>query len=151
MLWRMLRCNMEVHMPAEAKKAPAPNTWPSSLGSLTLGWVQQGMDSFLATQRILVDFATKKNASLMKNLREGIYDSEHSPVAILTDLAVEATANLTEAQKILLNLVQQENEIIMTGVKEHMGGSAMAVTISERLRRGIDTFVELQQNFLTTV
>jgi hypothetical protein len=114
-----------------------------------LGWVQQGMDSFLATQRILLDFATKKNASVMKGLREGIIDPENSPVAILTELAVEATANFTEAQRILLSLAQQENEIVMTGVKERVGGLPIAATVTDRVRRGIDTFFEMQQDFLT--
>jgi hypothetical protein len=135
-------------MPAEAKKA-APHTRPSSLVSLMLGWVQQGMDSFLATQRILLDFATKKNASVMKGLREGVVDPENSPVAILTELAVEATANFTEAQRILLNLAQQENEIVMNGVKERVGGLPIAATMADRARRGIDTFIEMQQDFLT--
>jgi hypothetical protein len=135
----------------EAVKKPAPtHARSSSVVTLMLGWMQQGMDSFLATQRILVDFATKKNANLLKNLREGIFESEHSPMAILTELAVEATANLTEAQKILLDLAQQENEIIMTGVKERVG-STMAVAVSERLRRAINTFVDMQQDFLTTI
>jgi hypothetical protein len=116
-----------------------------------LGWVQQGMDSFLATQRILLDFATKKNASMMKTLREEVIEPENSPVAILTELAVEATANFTEAQRILLNLGQQENEIVMTGVKERVGALPMAVAITDRARRGIDSFVEMQQDFLTMV
>jgi len=136
-------------MPEAVKKSAAPR--PSSVVTLMLGWMQQGMDSFLATQRILVDFATKKNANLLKNLRDGIFESEHSPMAILTELAVEVTANLTEAQKILLDLAQQENEIIMTGVKERVSSSAMAVSLAERLRRGVDTFVDMQQDFLTTI
>jgi len=126
-----------------------PSARSSSFGSLVLGWAQQGVDSFLATQRILLDFATRKNASLMKTLREGISDPEHSPVAILTELAVEATANFTEAQRVLLNLAQEENEIIMGGVKERLGGSPMAAGIADRVRHSIDTFVEMQQDFLT--
>jgi len=138
-------------MPTEVKKAKAPRARSSSPISLMLGWVQQGMDSFLATQRIIVDFANQKNASMMKALREGVMDPENSPVAILTELAVEVTANFTEAQRILLNLAQQENEIVMTGVKERLGALPMAATIADRVRRGIGTFVELQQDFLTLV
>jgi hypothetical protein len=114
-----------------------------------LGWAQQGIDSFLATQRILLEFAARKNASLMKSLREGASDPENTPVAILTELAVEATANFTEAQRILLNLAQEENTIMLTGVKERVAGFAPAVALTERLRRVFDTFVEMQQDFLT--
>jgi len=136
-------------MPQETHKA-APQARSSSLGSLLLGWAQQGVDSFLATQRILLDFATRKNASFMKTLREGVSDPEHSPVAILTELAVEATSNFTEAQRILLDLAREENEIVMTGVKERLAASPMAADVADRLRHSVDTFVEMQQDFLTT-
>lgn len=136
-------------MKHEPKKAPATHTHPSSLGSLMLGWAQQGFDSFLATQRILVDFATNKSVNAIKSLREGMTDPEHSPLAILTELAVEATANLTEAQRVLLNLAQEENDIVMQGVKERVSDYPTAVAMTDRMQRGIDTFVEMQQNFLT--
>jgi len=131
-------------MAQEARRAAESR--PSSFISLMLGWAQQGVDSFLATQRILLEFAARKNASLMKSLREGVSDPENSPAAILTELAVEATANFTEAQRILLNLAQEENTLMLTGVKEHVPGTA---AITDRLRRVFDTFVEMQQEFLT--
>ena len=145
----MLQCNMEAFMREDAKRPSASHAPASSFGSLLLGWAQQGVDSFLATQRILADFATRRSVSAMKSLREEISDSEHSPGAILTELAVEATANLTEAQRVLLNLAQQENEIVMAGVKERVAGSDTALDITDRVRRGIDTFIEMQQEFLT--
>jgi hypothetical protein len=86
---------------------------------------------------------------MLESLREGASDSKNSPIAILTELAVEGTANLTEAQRVLLNLVEQENGIVMGGVIERVGGSAAAVALAKRLRRGIDTLVEMQQEFLT--
>jgi hypothetical protein len=137
-------------MKGETKKAPVAETHSPSFSSLLLGWAQQGFDSFLATQKILMDFATGKGAGAMDILREGIADSEHSPVAILTELAVEATANLTEAQRILLNLAQEENEIVMKGVKERVSGSATAFAVAERVRQVINTFVEMEQDYLTT-
>ncbi len=44
------------------------------------------------------------------------------PLAILTELAVEGTSSLVEAQRALLSLAQQENDIILNGVKERVGG-----------------------------
>ncbi|MGD0214064.1 MAG: hypothetical protein ABSB87_12595, partial [Terriglobales bacterium] len=137
-------------MKNDTKKHPATHNQPPSFPSLLLGWAQQGFDSFLATQKILIDFATGKTSGAIKNLREGITDPEHSPAAIITELAVEATANLTEAQRILLNLAQEENEIMMKGVKERLGASETAVAIAERLRRAINTLVETEQDYLTT-
>lgn len=136
-------------MPQEVKRPPTTHS-DGSFASLLMGWAQQGFESFLATQRILMDFVTNKSTGAIKTLQEGLSDPEHSPVAILTELAVEATANLTEAQRVLLNLAQQENDIVMTGVKDRVSGSETAKAMAERMRAGIDTFIEMQQDFLTT-
>jgi hypothetical protein len=128
--------------------ASAISARSSSFLSLLSGWVQQGVESFFATQRILVDLAIRQNASVMKSLRQGLSDPEHSPVAILTELAVEGTANFIEAQRILLDLAQKENDILLTGVKERMGSNA-TMAMTDLLRRSIDTFVDMQQDFLT--
>ncbi len=137
-------------MKQEAKGPSATHAKDSSFSDLLLGWAQQGFDSFLATQKIIMDFATKKSASAIKSVQDGMSDPEHSPVAILTELAVEATANLTEAQRVLLNLAQQENEIVMTGVKDQVGDYPTVAAITDRMQHGVDTFIEMQQDFLTT-
>lgn len=136
-------------MPQAVKRPPVTHADDSSFSSLLMGWAQQGFESFLATQRILMDFATNKTTSAIKTFQEGMTDLEHSPLAILTELAVEATANLTEAQRVLLTLAQQENDIIMTGVKDRIG-YAPAAMVTDRVRASIDTFIEMQQDFLTT-
>ena len=74
----------------------------------------------------------------------------HSPLALLTELAVEGTSNLVEAQRTLLHLAKQENEIVLNGVKERIGGSAPAVAMTDLVRRGVDTLIGLQQDLLTT-
>jgi hypothetical protein len=122
---------------------------PSSIVSLLSGWVQQGMESFFATQRILVDVAMRQNASAMKAMRESLSDPEHSPVALLTELAVEGTANYIDAQRILLDLVQQENDLLMEGVKERVIGSNPATAMVNLVRRSVDGFIEMQHEFLT--
>jgi len=75
---------------------------------------------------------------------------EHSPLAILTELAVEGTSSLVEAQRALLNLAQQENEIILNGVKERIGGFVPAVAMTDLVRRSLDTLLGMQQELLTT-
>jgi hypothetical protein len=69
-------------------------------------------------------------------------------VKILTEVAVEGTANYIEGQRVLLDLAQQENQIVMEGIKERLGGYDSAVAMTNVIRRSIDTFVEMQQNFL---
>jgi hypothetical protein len=73
-----------------------------------------------------------------------------SPLAILTELAVEGTSSLIEAQRIFLDLVHQENEILMNGVKERVGSSVAMGAMTDLARRGLDTFIGMQQDFLTT-
>ena len=72
-----------------------------------------------------------------------------SPFAILTELAVEGTSSLVEAQRALLTLAQQENDIILNGVKEHIGGFVPAVAMTDLVRRSLDTLIGMQQELLT--
>lgn len=75
---------------------------------------------------------------------------EHSPLDMLTELAIEGTSSLVEAQRTLLDLAQQENEIILNGVKERIGGFLPAVAITDLVRRSLDTIIGMQQELLTT-
>ncbi|PSH04340.1 MAG: hypothetical protein CXZ00_08275 [Acidobacteria bacterium] len=125
---------------------------PSSFVSLLSGWVQQGVESFFATQRILVDLAMRQNTNAMKTIREELSFSEKSkdrPQNILVEMAVEGTANYIEAQRILLDLAQKQNHIVLNGVKERVEDYGTAVTVANVVREGIDTFIEMQHNFLT--
>ncbi len=73
-----------------------------------------------------------------------------SPVAILTELAVEGTSTVIEAQRIFLDLIQQENELLMDGVKGRVGVSAPMLAMTDLARRSIDTLIDMQQGLLTT-
>jgi len=77
-------------------------------------------------------------------------DGEHSPLALLTELAVEGTSNLVEAHRALLDLTKQENDIILNGLKERIGVSTPAVAMTDLVRRGVDTLIKMQQDLLTT-
>jgi len=120
----------------------------SSFVSLLSGWAQQGVQSFFATQRILVDLAMRQNASLMHSVRQQLSDPNHSPTAILTEAAAERMANFIEGQKILLELGQKQNEILMDGVKERVGEWPAAQAVTDLLRRSVETFIDMQQEFL---
>jgi hypothetical protein len=148
----MLQCsNLEVIMKKLAKPKPSRHdTLPSTFSSLLTGWVQQGVESFFATQQILVDVAMRQNAAATKSLRDGIFPAGNSPTAILTELAMDGTSSFVEAQKILLHLAQQESEIIMNGSQERVGGSVRAVATTNLVRRSLETFIRLQQDFLNT-
>ena len=127
-----------------APKQPPASTFLSLLS----GWVQQGVESFFATQRVLIDVAMRQNSIAMKSLRESLSDPEHSPVALVTELAVEGTSSFIEAQRILLTLTQQESDLIAGAVKERVGGSKPAVAMTDLVRRSVETFVDMQEEFL---
>lgn len=143
-------------MPKETSRPAATQERPSSFVSLLSGWVQQGVESFFATQRILVDLAMRQNTNAMNTIREEISmtdskGSKESPKQILVELAVEGTANYIEAQRILLDLAQQENEIVLNGLTERVGEYGAVLAMTNVVRRSIDTFIDMQQNFLTLV
>jgi len=136
-------------MPATIKsESPRTHAGESSFVSLLSGWAQQGVQSFFATQRILLDLAMRQNASLMHSLRQQLTDPHHSPTTILSEVAAEGMTNFIEGQKVLLELGQKQNEILMTGVKERVGDWPAAHAITDLLRRSVETFIHMQQEFL---
>jgi hypothetical protein len=136
-------------MPNAVKhESPRPYLGESSFVSLLSGWAQQGVQSFFATQRILVDLAMRQNASMMHSVRQQLSDPHHSPAAILSEVAAEGVSNFIEGQKILLELGQKQNEILMDGVKERVGEAPAAQATTELLRRTVETFIDMQQEFL---
>ena len=50
--------------------------------------------------------------------------AQYSPLNVLSELAVEGTSSLMEAQRTLLDLAKQENDILLNGVKERVGNFA---------------------------
>jgi hypothetical protein len=136
-------------MPRTVKpESSTVHTGDSSFVSLLSGWVQQGVENFFATQRILVDLAMTQNANAMKMIRSRFADPAFCPAAIASELAGEVMNNFIEGQKLLLGLAQREHEIVTTGVRERVAGNSAAVAMTDLVQRGFDTFVEMQQDFL---
>jgi len=133
---------------AEKSESSRTHSREASFVSLLSGWAQQGVQSFFATQRVLVDLAMKQNASLIHSVRQQLTDPHHSPTAILGEVTAEGVSNFIEGQKILLELGQKQNEILMTGVKERVGEWPAAQAVTDLLRRSVETFIHMQQEFL---
>ena len=135
-------------MPATVKsESPRTHHGESSFVSLLSGWAQQGVQSFFATQRILLDLAMRQNASLMHSLRQQLSDPQHSPTALLGEVTAEGMSNFIEGQRVLLELGQKQNEILMTGVKERVGEWPPAQAVADLLQRSVETFIHMQQEF----
>ncbi len=73
----------------------------------------------------------------------------HSPLDILTEMAVEGTSTLVEAQRTLLHLAQQENDIVLNGFKERIGSFLPGVVMTDLVQRSLGTVIGLQQELLT--
>jgi hypothetical protein len=150
MVQLMLQCSIWRYDMQETTKAATSRTHSgeSSFVSVLSGWAQQGVQSFFATQRILLDLAMRQNANVMHALRQQLTDPHHSPTAILSEVAGEGMTNFIEGQKILLDLGKKQNEILMNGVKERMGNWPAAHAMTDLLRRSVETFIHMQQEFL---
>jgi len=133
-------------MKEETKSAPMARE--SSFVNLLSGWVQQGVENFFATQRILVDLAMRQNGTVIDVLREKLTAPDFRPVAMAKEFAGEGLANFIEGQKLLLGMAQRENEILATAVHERAGGFAVTDALVNTIHRGIDTFVEMQLEYL---
>jgi hypothetical protein len=127
---------------------PGPPPGEPSMATTLTGWVQQGVQSFFATQRILLDLVLRQNATAVNVLRENVDKTRETPTKLLTELAGQGMSNFISGQKVLLQLAQRQNEIMMTGIRDRVGGSATATAMTEIVRTGIDTFVRMQQDFL---
>lgn len=133
---------------AAATKHESIHSKESSTVALLSGWAQQGVQTLFATQRILIDLAMRQNASVMHAVRQQLSDPKHSPTAILSEIAEEGLSNFMEGQKVLLELGRQQNEILMEGVKERVGEWPAAHALTDLLRRSVETFIELQEEYL---
>ena len=133
-----------------AAVAKHESTYPKDQSAVSLlsGWAQQGVQTFFATQRILLDLAMRQNANVMHLLRQQLSDPTHSPATIFSEVAGTGMNHFFEGQKVLLDLGKQQNEILMNGVKERVGDCPRRQAAVDLLRRGVDTFIHMQQEFL---
>lgn len=74
----------------------------------------------------------------------------NSPLDLLTELAVEGTSTVVEAQRTVLDLAEQENEILFNGLKQRIGKFAPAIAMTDMVRRSLKTLIGMQQDLLTS-
>jgi hypothetical protein len=132
---------------AKSKSSRTHSREPSFVSSLS-GWTQQGVQGLLATPRNLLDLAMRQNTNAMNFLRQQLSDPHHSPRAVLTEMTGESMTNFIEAQKVLLDLSKQQNELLMTAVKGRIGKEPEGHATVELLRRSVDTFIHMQEEYL---
>jgi hypothetical protein len=128
------------------KEKKAPRAAPPA--SLLVGWARQGMGSFMAAQRILLDLAAQENALLLGMAREQFGKDGFQPAAMLMGMADTGMKNFTTAGKILLDLAAGETEMMVEGVKEVLPLPAGAGAMADVVKHRVDTLIGLQKELL---
>jgi len=116
--------------------------------SVLVGWARQGMGSFMAAQRILLDLAAQENAMLLGMAREQFGKDGIRPAAKLVEMADTGVKNFTAAGKILLDLAAGETEMMVEGVKEVLPLPASAGVVADVLKHRVETLIGLQKELL---
>src|SRR5271165_2577703 len=96
-------------MVAKGKQSPRA----SPPGNLLMGWARQGIESFVAAQKILLDLSAQENALLVGMVRENLGKPISRPDATLAGLADMGVRNFTSAGKILMDLAAGETTLVV--------------------------------------
>src|SRR5208337_2522779 len=115
-----------------------------------MGWARQGIESFVAAQKILLDLAAQEKALLVGLVRENLGKPISRPAATLAGLADMGVRNFTTAGKILLDLAAGETALVVDGVKEGLRLPAAGSAVAEVARHRVDTIVGMQKRLLDT-
>lgn len=131
-------------MTAREKKVPPA----ASPDSVLTGWARQGVQSFVAAQKILMDLAAQENALLIGMAREGLSRPGARIGAVTAGIAEKGVKNLATVGKILLDLAAEETALAVEGVKEGFRLPAPAGAVAEVVRHRVDTIIEMQKILL---
>jgi hypothetical protein len=120
---------------------------PSPVNALA-GWARQGIDSFMAAQKILLDLMGQQNALVIGMVRERLSKAGVPAGDAIAKNADHAVRSLTDAGKILLDLAASETELVVEGVKEAVPLPATASALANLLRHRVMTLINLQTRLL---
>jgi len=132
----------------DTSKSSTLSALPSAAFSLLADWTRQGTESFVATQKILMDLAAQQNSLALGFIRERTADLPFGPVSGLVEFAGQGVANFIAAQKILLELAAQENAIAHQAAKDGLGLTPPISAVADVIHGGVDAFVAMQRKFL---
>lgn len=132
-------------MPAKMKAAeprPARSANPLAV------WARQGIESFVAAQKILLDLTAQQNSLLIGMVRERLSEPAFKPGMALARMADKSVENFTTAGKILLDFAAGETGLILDGVKKGLPLPAAVGGVAEVFRHRVDTLIGLQKRLL---
>lgn len=111
-------------------------------------WARQGIDSFVAVQKILLELTAQQNALAIGMVRERLRIPDLRPGEAIANMADQGVATMTGAGKILLDLAAGETDLVVDGLKEAFRLSPAAGSVAEVVRHRVDTFVAMQKRLL---
>jgi hypothetical protein len=113
-----------------------------------VGWARQGIDSFVAAQKILLDLTAQQNALVIGMLRENLSKPLLWPGEVIATIADKGVQNISAAGKILLDLASDGTELVVDKVKEAVSLPMPASTVANLLRHRLVTLLDLQKRLL---
>jgi len=115
------------------------------------GWARQGIESFVAAQKILLDLTAQENALVIGMVRERISNPRHRPDTAVIKFADKGVENITSVGKILLDFAAGETALVADGITSVLPLPPVAGTVANVVRHRIDTLVDMQKNLLDAV
>jgi len=132
-------------MPPRMKAAePRP---PRTTNPLAV-WARQGIESFVAAQKILLDLTAQQNSLLIGMIRERLSEPGFQPGVALARMADKGVENFTNAGKILLDFAAGETGLMVDGVKKGLKLPAAVGGAAEVFRHRVETLIGLQKRLL---
>lgn len=132
-------------MPPRMKAAeprPARSTNPLAI------WARQGIESFVAAQKILLDLTAQQNSLLIGMIRERLSEPGFQPGKALARMADKGVENFTTAGKILLDFAAGETGLVVDGVKKGLRLPGPVGGAAEVFRHRVHTIIGLQKRLL---
>jgi len=96
-----------------------------------------------------MDLVMRQNANTLHAIQDRLTAARAIPGEVVTEIAGEGLSNFVAAQRVLLHLAERQNEIVMTGLKDRTGGLVPLAALTDLARRSLDTFIDMQQHFLS--
>jgi hypothetical protein len=114
-------------------------------------WARHGMETFVASQKILLDLAAQQNSLAIGFVRERLAFSPFKPITGIMELAGHGLSNFIAAHKILLDLAAEENALFLQSVRDGLNLSGTPAILTDTMREGVQEFVDMQKKFLKLV
>jgi hypothetical protein len=123
----------------------------SSPAGLLATWARQGIESFIAAQKILLDLTAQQYALGMGMIRERArFPSLLPGASSILELAGQGVTSFVGVQKILLELTVGESKIAIEALKKGLRLPPAASAMADLVESGVSTFIDMQQRLLET-